>query len=238
MKSQRPGTAEEELAQTREAFREFLFHVVHDLREPLRAVSTSSDLLSSICGASTDERVIRSLRFIREGTDRMAALVKDIAAYWEEQGRELQMTQISLTAVLAQTRLQISRELQKSAAVITEDPLPTVPGDFSAIATVFRHLIENACKFRGAEAPSIHVGSARQGVEWIISVRDNGLGFKPDYAEAVFQPFKRLHGKEHSGSGLGLALAKRIIDRHGGRIWAESILGRGSTFSFSLPALD
>jgi light-regulated signal transduction histidine kinase (bacteriophytochrome) len=238
MNSSRPGPAEEELARTREAFREFVFHAVHDLRGPLRAVSTSSDILASIFADSADERVTRCLRFIREGTDRMTALAKDIAAYWEEQGRDLELTQISLNAVLAQAQWQISKDLQKNAAVITHDLLPTVKGDFFAIATVFRHLIENACKFRGTEAPTIHVGSTQHGAEWILSVRDNGLGFKPDYAEAVFQPFKRLHGKEYPGSGLGLALAKSIIDQHGGRIWAESIAGRGSTFSFSLPVSD
>jgi two-component system, chemotaxis family, sensor kinase Cph1 len=238
MNSQRPGPAEEELARTMEAFREFVFHVVHDLREPLRAVSTSSDILAGIYGDSADERVTRCLRYIREGTDRMAVLVKDIAAYWEEQGRCLQLTQINLNSVLAQAQSQISKELQKTAAVITQDPLPTVEGDFFAIATVFRHLIENACKFRGKEAPSIHVGYTQHAAEWILSVRDNGLGFKPEYAEAVFQPFKRLHSKEYPGSGLGLALAKRIIDQHGGRVWAVSIPGQGSTFSFSLPVSD
>jgi light-regulated signal transduction histidine kinase (bacteriophytochrome) len=235
MYSQRPESAEEELARTKEAFREFVFHAVHDLRGPLRAVSTSSDMLANIFGDATDERAARCLRYIREGTDRMAALVQDIAAYWQEQGRVLHLTQINLNEVLKQARSQLSKESQEAAAVITHDDLPTVNGDFLAIATVFRHLIENACKFRSKEAPSIHIGSSRDGAEWILSVRDNGLGFKPDYAKTIFQPFKRLHNKEYPGSGLGLALVKTIIDQHGGRIWAESMPGQGSTFSFSLP---
>jgi light-regulated signal transduction histidine kinase (bacteriophytochrome) len=238
MNNQRPGATEDELDRTREAFREFVFHAVHDLRQPLRAVSTSSEMLASIYGDSTDERASRCLRYIREGTDRMASLLQDIAAYCEGEGRELHLAEMSLNAVLAQVQRQISGELQKNGAVVTQDPLPTVKGDFFAIETVFRHLIENACKFRGTEPPCIHVGSARHGSEWILSVRDNGLGFKPVYADAVFQPFKRLHGKEYPGSGLGLALTKRILDQHGGRIWVESIPGRGSTFSFSLPVLD
>lgn len=238
MNSQPPEADEEELERTREAFREFVFHAIHDLREPLRAVSTSSEMLTDIYGDSTDERATRCLRYIREGTNRMASLLQDIAAYCEEQGRKVHLTEMSLDAVLAQVQQQIAAELQKNAAVLTHDPLPTVNGDFFAIATVFRHLIENACKFRGTEAPCIHVGSVRNGSEWILSVRDNGLGFKPVYADTVFQPFKRLHGKEYAGSGLGLAVAKRILDQHGGRIWVESVPGRGSTFSFSLPVLE
>lgn len=238
MNHQPPEGSEEELDRTKEAFREFVFHAIHDLREPLRAVSTSSEILADIRGDSTDERAAQCLRYIREGTDRMASLLRDIAAYCEGEGRQLHLAEMSLEAVLAQVQRQISAELQKNAAVLTHDPLPTVQGDFFAMATVFRHLIENACKFRGVEAPSIHIGCVRNESEWIVSVRDNGVGFKPVYADAIFQPFKRLHGREYPGSGLGLALAKRILDQHGGRIWVESIPGRGSTFSFSLPVSD
>jgi light-regulated signal transduction histidine kinase (bacteriophytochrome) len=238
MNQQPPEGSEEELDRIKEAFREFVFHAIHDLREPLRAVSTSSEMLAEIHGDSADERAARCLRYIRQGADRMASLLRDIAAYCEGEGRKLYPTEMSLEAVLAQVQRQISGELQKNAAVVTHDPLPTVRGDSFAMATVFRQLIENACKFRGAEAPSIHVGCARNGSEWIVSVRDNGVGFKPVYADAVFQPFKRLHGKEYPGSGLGLAQAKRILEQHGGRIWVESSPGRGSTFSFSLPVSD
>ncbi len=238
MNSHPPEATEEELERTREAFREFVFHAVHDLREPLRAVSTSSEMLADIYGDSTDERVIRCRRYVREGTDRMASLLRDIAAYCEGEGRKLHVTEMSLDAVLAQVLQQVAGELQKNAAVLTHDPLPTVKGDFFAIATVFRHLIENACKFRSTEAPCIHIASTRHELEWIVSVRDNGLGLKPAYAETLFQPFKRLHGKQYPGSGLGLALTKRILDQHGGRIWVESVPARGSTFSFSLPVLD
>jgi len=237
MNSQQAVAVEQELDRIREEFREFVFHAVHDLRAPLRAVSTSSEILGGIYGDSTDERAIRCLRYIREGTNRMASLLQDIAAYCEGEGGQLHLAEMSLNAVLAQVQRQVSDELQKNAAVLTQDPLPTVKGDFVAMAVVFRHLIENACKFRRTEAPCIHVGSTRNGSEWILSVRDNGMGFKSEYADVVFQPFKRLHGKEYPGSGLGLALTKRILDQHGGRIWVESTPGQGSTFSFSLPAL-
>ena len=235
MRIQRPAAPEVELEQAREEFREFIYHAIHDLQQSLRAVNASSEMLVGLCADSTDERAIRCRHYICEGTGRMASLLTDIAAYFDGEGRALHLAETSLNAVLTQVRQQMSDDLQKSGAVVTQDPLPTVTCDFFAIATVFRHLIDNACKFRGLEAPSIHVGSTRHEAEWILSVRDNGLGFNPDYAKTLFQPFKRLHGKEYPGNGLGLALAKKILDKHGGRIWVEPVAGRGSTFLFSIP---
>jgi light-regulated signal transduction histidine kinase (bacteriophytochrome) len=235
MNSPPPETPQEELDRAREAFREFVFHAIHDLRQPLRAVSTSSEMLAGICGDTTDVRATECLRYIREGAERMSTLLHDITAYFDGDGRELYVASVNLSDALAQAQLQLREELQKNEAVLTQDPLPTVRADFLAVVMVFRHLIENACKFRGAEAPHIHVGSAQRDGEWVLSVRDNGSGFKPDYAQAIFQPFKRLHGKEYPGNGLGLALVERLLDRQGGRIWAESTPGRGSVFSFSLP---
>jgi chemotaxis family two-component system sensor kinase Cph1 len=110
-----------------------------------------------------------------------------------------------------------------------------VLGNAISLATVFRCLIANACKFRGKATPSIHVGVERQGADWIFSVRDNGPGFDPAYCERVFRPFERLNGRQYAGSGLGLSLAKRIIEQHGGNIWAESRPGEGAIFRFSLP---
>ncbi len=226
---------EEELEKARAAFRDFMYRAIHDLHQPLRAITTSAEMLEGIYADSTDQRATKCLHFIREGTDQMARLLRDIAGYCDGEGLELHPAQINLTAVLTQVQQQMAEGLAKSGAIIRHDALPAVTCDFYAMATVFRHLIDNACKFRGAETPSIHFASTRQGEEWIISVRDNGLGFKPEYAAGLFQPFKRLHGKEYPGNGLGLALAKRILEQHGGRIWVVSAPGQGSTFSFSLP---
>jgi light-regulated signal transduction histidine kinase (bacteriophytochrome) len=166
----------------------------------------------------------------------METLLQDIADYCHGEGRRIQSKQTSMDDVLGEAERQLSDQLRKTEAVITHDALPAVEGDFFALATVLRHLIHNACKFRSAAAPCIHVGVSKSGPEWLFSVRDNGLGFKPAYAEAVFQPFKRFHGREYPGSGLGLAVAERIVEQHGGRMWAESAPGEGSTFWFSLPA--
>ncbi len=231
-------TAEEELNRTREGFREFVYRAVHDLREPLRAISTSSQLLSKNDVDRTDESSNQCLRNIQEGAERLDVLLRDIMKYCEGEARILRFAEISLDSALEEAKRQISDELGKNGAVLTHDPLPTVIGDFLALAAVFRNLLENACKFHGPMPPCIHVEASRQGAEWMVAVRDNGVGFKPAYADMIFQPFKRLHGTEFRGSGLGLSLAKRILDEHGGRIWAESRPGEGSTFRFTLPVSD
>jgi light-regulated signal transduction histidine kinase (bacteriophytochrome) len=234
MKSQATEAAEGELTRAREGFRQFVSLAVHDLREPLRAITASSELLAQICGEGANERATGCLRHMREGVDRMESLLRDIAEYYYAEGRELQSGEIDMNAVLDEARRQAAGELQKNEAILTHDALPAVAGDFFALAEAFHNLIENACRFRSTAVPSIHVGCVRQGSEWLFSVRDNGLGFKPAYASDIFQPFTRLHRRQYPGSGLGLARTKRIVEQHGGRIWAESVPGEGSTFWFSL----
>jgi light-regulated signal transduction histidine kinase (bacteriophytochrome) len=219
-----------------EAVREFLSIAVHDLREPLRAIRSSSELLAEIHKDSADETEARCVRFISDGVDRMESLIRDIAEFCYDELREFQPGEADLQTVLAEAQRQLSSELQRSEAVLTHGPLPVVTGDLSGLAAVFRCLIENACKFRGAPAARIHVAAIQRESEWLISVRDNGVGFNPVYRDQIFKPFERLNGKRYPGSGLGLALAKRIVDRHGGRIWAESQPEQGSTFWFALPA--
>jgi light-regulated signal transduction histidine kinase (bacteriophytochrome) len=235
MESHAEEAPEEELKRTREAFRQFVSRAIHDLREPLRAISASSELLTGIYGDGADERAAGCFRYMREGVDRMELLLRDIAEYSYAEGRELQSAEVDMNRVLEEARRQASVELQRTEAQLTSDALPVVEGDFFALAGAFRNLIENACRFRSTAAPSIHVGCIRKGSEWLFSVRDNGLGFKPAYADAIFQPFMRLHGRQYPGSGLGLPRTKRIIEQHGGRIWVDSAPAEGSTFWFSLP---
>jgi light-regulated signal transduction histidine kinase (bacteriophytochrome) len=221
-----------------ETVREFLTIAVHDLREPLRAIRSSSELLAEMHGDSTSENETRCLRFISEGVDRMESLIHDVAEYCYQELQELDPTETDLQRVLAEVQRQLSDELMKNEAVLTHDPLPVVMGDFLGLATVFRCLIANACKFRGKAAPNIRVGAIQQGPEWFFSIQDNGIGFNPAYQDRVFDPFQRLNGKQYPGSGLGLPLAKRIIEQHGGRMWAESQPGQGSTFRFTLPVAE
>jgi len=221
-----------------EAAREFLTIAVHDLREPLRAIRSSAELLVEMHKDSTDESQARCVRFISDGVDRMELLIRDIAEYFYGELRDLEPAEADLHRALAEARRQLSGELKSTEAVLTHDPLPIVTGDFSSLAAVFRCLIDNACKFRGEAAPRIHVGAIRRESEWLFSVRDNGVGFKPVYGEQIFKPFERLNGRRYPGSGLGLALAKRILEQHGGRIWAESQPEQGATFWFTLPAAE
>jgi light-regulated signal transduction histidine kinase (bacteriophytochrome) len=127
--------------------------------------------------------------------------------------------------------------VQESGATVTRDLLPTAVADGAQLCQVFRNLIGNAIKFRGETPPRIHVSAEKQGAEWLFAVRDNGIGIDPKYGERIFVVFQRLHNRnEHAGNGIGLAICKRIVERHGGRIWVESQAGEGSTFYFTLPA--
>ncbi len=211
---------------------------VHDLREPLRAIGASSELLAEMSLAETNEHASQCLTYIQQGVERMDSLLRDISDYCHGEGRELQARETNMETALEEAERQISDVLKTNAAVVTNDPLPTVTGDLFALAALFRQLIANACRFRSTEAPRVHVSALRKGSEWVFSVRDNGIGFKPAYGETIFQPFKRLNGRQYPGSGLGLPLAKRIVEQHGGRIWADSTPGEGSIFWFSVPVSE
>jgi len=221
----------------KESLREFVCIAVHDLREPLRTIRSCSEMLASRGEASRDESFARCLQYVQAGVDRMEILIHDIAEYCYGEVRELDRLDTNMDDVLREARRQLSRELEKTGGTLTQDPLPVVQGDFSALATVFTVLIENACKFRNEEPPRIHVSVTRQQDEWCFSVHDNGQGFDPLYTELVFKPFERLNGGRYPGSGLGLPRARRFIEQHGGRIWGTSRPNAGSTFSFTLPSL-
>jgi light-regulated signal transduction histidine kinase (bacteriophytochrome) len=223
------------LIRDREAAREFIATAAHDLREPLRAIHASAGLLAELHRDSVDETTGRCLGYLRDGVARMESLIHDVEEYCYEGLRELDPQEVDMEAALLDAQHRLSDELKKNEAIVTHDPLPSIRGDFVGLATVFRNLMGNACKFRSSAAPQVHIGAEQQGSEWVLSIRDNGIGFKPVYAERIFQPFERLNGREYPGSGLGLALARIILERHGGRIWAESEPGAGSTFWVSLP---
>ena len=235
MKNQGQGVAPRALTLDGEALRDFISMAVHDLREPLRAIRLGSQLLSAPSGDNSEESHERGARFIRDGTARMETLIQDIAEYCYAEVRELEPGPADLELSLLEAKTELATELKGSGAIVTNDPLPSVPGNATSLAVLLRCLIGNACKFRGETAPRIHVGAVQQDREWILSVRDNGAGFDPAYKERIFRPFERLNGKQFPGSGLGLTIAKRIVEQHGGQIWAESTLGYGSTFHLSLP---
>jgi signal transduction histidine kinase len=220
-----------ELGEVRDSIRQFVSVAVHDLRAALRSIRTNSELLARNADPS-DETAAR----IRGGVERMESLIHDIAEFCYEEIRDRQVTSVDLSAAVREARGQLSDKLEKHAAQITCGDLPALRGDFFGISTVFRILLDNAIKFRGNEPPRVHVEAAKEAEEWVVSVKDNGVGFNPSYQELVFRPFERLEPKKYAGSGLGLPVARRIIVQHGGRMWADSTPGSGSIFYFRLPA--
>jgi light-regulated signal transduction histidine kinase (bacteriophytochrome) len=152
----------------------------------------------------------------------------------ESRGRTFETinTEDALKASLANLHVAIS----ETNAIITHDPLPTIKADASQVIQLFQNLVGNGVKFRGAEPPHVHISARKEGNEWVFSVRDNGIGIEPQYFGRIFQVFQRLHTREeYSGNGIGLATCKRIVERHGGRIWVESEIGKGTTFYFTIP---
>ena len=237
--------AEAELQRALEALRrsnsdlqQFAFVVSHDLQEPLRMVSSYTQLLGRKYQGQLGPEADEYIRYAVDGANRMSALIRDLAQFVRFGFAELQPPQSTeLSAMVDWVLLNLQAAVQESGAKITYDDLPTISIDQSQMPQVFQNLIGNAIKFRRTEeAPRIHISASREGDEWTIAVQDNGLGFDPQKADAIFGVFKRLHGREYPGSGIGLAICKRIVERHGGRIWATSELGKGSTFYFTLLA--
>jgi light-regulated signal transduction histidine kinase (bacteriophytochrome) len=168
----------------------------------------------------------------------MQSLLADVVDYWAMGGGDRQFSQTDMEAALVQALLCADAQIQERNAVVTHDPLPQVTGDFEILTKVLHHLIGNAIEYCAAPSPRVHISSWRADLEWVFSVHDNGPGVDPAFRGRIFEVFKRLHGKEHPGNGLGLAFCKKAIEWHGGRIWIESTPGAGSTFYFALPAAD
>ncbi len=166
----------------------------------------------------------------------MQELIKDLLEYSQVGTKEANFKSIDCSFVLDKVIGNLQATIEKSNAVITYDKLPSVMADTSQMSSLFQNLISNAIKFRGEEAPRIHISAERKGDEWVFSIRDNGIGIDPKDSERIFVMFQRLHGSaDYPGTGIGLAICKRIIERHGGRIWVESKIGKGSTFYFTIP---
>ncbi|MDR3718705.1 MAG: ATP-binding protein [Bryobacteraceae bacterium] len=215
-------------------FEDFVSTAVHNLREPLRGVASYSQLLTEACAGSLNAEAIAFLAHIQEDVARMQSLLAGIVDYWASGASDRQPSRTDMEAVFGQALLYADKQVTERSAVVTHDPLPVVLGDFEILTKVLRHLIGNAIEYCGSPAPRVHVSSKRERGVWVISVRDNGPGIDPAFHDRVFQAFKRLHGKDYPGNGLGLAFCKRAIEWHGGRIWVESAPGQGSVFYFTL----
>ncbi|MBX9603724.1 MAG: PAS domain S-box protein [Bryobacteraceae bacterium] len=214
---------------------QFAFAASHDLQEPLRTVTVYLQLLRRDLSASLDENTTGYLDHVVAAAERMRHMVLDLLAYSQVAHEEIKPGPANSEAVLASAIMNLQIAIQSAGAAITFDPLPTVAMDRTLLLQLLQNLIGNAIKYRGPDPPAIHISARAAGPEWILSVRDNGIGIDPRYSEHIFTVFKRLHGREFPGTGIGLSIAKRIVERHGGRIWVESEPGKGSTFFFTAP---
>ncbi|MBI4498793.1 MAG: PAS domain S-box protein [Chloroflexi bacterium] len=225
-----------ELERSNADLQQFAYVASHDLQEPLRMVASFTQLLARRYRGRLDADADTFIAFVVDGATRMQRLIEDLLAYSRvgTQGRPFEPTNVG--AVVDRVLSELSAAITEHGATVTRDPLPTVMADPIQLGQVFQNLISNAIKFHQDAPPRVHVSTERQGREWRFSVRDNGIGIDPRYADRIFVIFQRLHAPgEFPGTGIGLAICKKIVERHGGRIWVASAPGEGATFSFTIP---
>ncbi len=226
----------EELARSNADLQQFAYVASHDLQEPLRMVASYTQLLGKRYRGKLDADADDFIAFAVDGAHRMQVLINDLLAYSRVGTRGEEFTSTDCESVLESVLFNLKAAIAEAHAVIHHDPLPTISVDQTQLGQVFQNLIGNALKFHGPEPVRIHVSVQQEAGEWRFSVRDNGIGIEPHDAERIFEIFQRLHaGHEYPGTGIGLAITKKIVERHGGRIWVVSEFGKGSTFSFTIP---
>ncbi|MGW8161601.1 MAG: PAS domain S-box protein, partial [Desulfobulbales bacterium] len=229
----------EELERSNQDLQQFANIISHDLQEPLRSVSSFVQLLGRRYQGRLDGKADTFINYAVEGTVHMQRLLNDLLLFSKVGGGELRIQKLPLESVLKKTLVHLKTLLEQSGGEVHNDTLPAVDADEMQLTHLFQNLIANALKFRGKEPPRVHISPQRKDNEWVICVRDNGIGIDPQYAERIFLIFQRLHPRgEFDGTGIGLAICKKIVERHGGRIWVESAPGRGAAFYFSLPVRD
>lgn len=214
---------------------QFAYVASHDLQEPLRAVNSYAQLLARKYQGNLDAKADKYLGYIMEGATRMQQLINDLLEFSRVGTRGKQLQPTACEVVLSQVLENLQVAIAQSQAQVTHDPLPIVMGDEIQLIQLFQNLISNAIKFRREEPPTVHISAAPRENEWVFSIRDNGIGMEPEYFERIFVIFQRLHSRvEYAGTGIGLAVCKKIVERHRGRIWVESQLQVGTTFHFTL----
>jgi light-regulated signal transduction histidine kinase (bacteriophytochrome) len=226
----------EELKRSNEELGQFAYIASHDLQEPLRMVASYTQLLSRRYTGKLDADADQFIAYAVDGANRMQRLIQDLLAFSRvgTKGRDLLDT--SSEDALQQALLNLRGAVVESGALVTHDPLPTVLADEMQLTQLFQNLVGNAIKYQNPGVPKIHISAARNGdKKWMFSVKDNGLGIDSQYFEKIFGMFQRLHKREEfAGTGIGLAICKKIVERHGGSISVESQPGHGSTFRFAL----
>jgi PAS domain S-box-containing protein len=226
----------EELARSNSDLEQFAYVASHDLQEPLRMVSSYVQLLERRYRDKLDADAKEFMDFAVDGAKRMQALINDLLAYSRVGTKGRPFAPVDCETVLATVLTNLQLVIGESGARINHDPLPTVMGDATQLAQLFQNLLGNALKFRGDKPPQIHVGVESVDGFWQFTFRDNGIGIAPEHFERIFIIFQRLHGHtSYPGTGIGLAVCKKVVERHGGHMWLESEPGRGSAFHFTIP---
>lgn len=224
------------LRQSNEDLNQFAFAASHDLQEPLRMVVLFSQMLQSTYAQRLDPEADQYISYVVNGAARMELLLKDLLAYSQAgTSNEGPAEFVNCGTVMEKVILNLEVSIAQSAASVTWSDLPTVPAHEVRLVQLFQNLVGNAIKYRGLDPPRVHVGARRQDAGWFFCVEDNGIGIDPEYAQQIFGVFKRLHGHNYPGTGIGLAICQRIVESYGGKIWVESTQGAGSRFYFTLP---
>jgi PAS domain S-box-containing protein len=231
--------AEEDLARSNAELQQLAYVASHDLQEPLRMVASYVQLLARRYQGKLDADADEFIHYAVDGATRMKSLINDLLAYSRVGTHGKPPVSVSAEAVLVRVLDTLQFALADAAATVTHDPLPTVMVDEGQLSQLLQNLIANAIKFHGTAAPQVHISAVATNGEWRFVVRDNGIGIAEKFRERIFAMFQRLHShEEYAGTGIGLAVCKRIVERHGGRIWVESTPGEGSAFSFTLPITE
>ncbi|HZE62024.1 MAG TPA: PAS domain S-box protein [Burkholderiales bacterium] len=229
----------EELQRSNAELEQFAYVASHDLQEPLRMVSSYTQLLGKRYGDKLQGDAQEFMHYIVDGAARMKQLIEDLLAYSRVGTKGKEFKSVPVEAPLRKAITNLRAAIEESSAAVTWDPLPSVDADEMQLAQLFQNLMGNALKFRGSGVPRIHVSAEEQDGEWHLTLADNGIGIEPQYFERIFMLFQRLHTMgEYPGTGIGLAICKKVVERHGGRIWVTSTLGEGSQFHITLPKRD
>jgi light-regulated signal transduction histidine kinase (bacteriophytochrome) len=229
----------DDLARSNAELEQFATTASHDLKEPLLAITIGLKLLKKRCEGKLDSEADKFIGETIDEAKQMQVLISDMLSYARVGTSRKPFEMTDADAVLKRSLSNLRIHLEQSGAEVTHDPLPKVMADPLQLGQVLQNLISNAIKFHGDEKPHIHISAEQKEKEWVFSVNDNGIGIPAEYSERIFEIFQRLHNKkEYPGTGIGLATCKKIVERHGGRIWVKSEPGKGSTFYFTIPNKD
>jgi len=226
----------EELARSNAALKDFAYIASHDLKKPLQTIESFSKLLSRRYKGKLDAKADEFISYIVEGVQRLQMLIKDLLEYSQIETKAKNIKPTDFSFIVEEAMSNMKTAIDESNAVVTYNKMPTIMSDPQQMISLFQNLIDNAINFRSNKAPRVRISAERKGDEWVFAIRDNGIGIDPKDFEKIFVMFQRLHGStDYPGTGIGLSICKKIVERQGGRIWLESETAKGSTFYFTIP---